>query len=188
MNARADLMEWLAPLCNCTLFCHLHKGKCHAHVLASTVWKLFGANCNVATSATATHSCTNDIDESASTWQRDCTVLDVIESTQFTPSGKRSRDVVATHASAGNQPKGNALPSLLPEGLGPDKHLQEALKLMHPFARPPSLPLPVSYALQHQLVDPAACCTQREIMVQLLDKLASLVSRCLRLFAHAFLH
>ena len=45
------------------------------------------------------------------------------------------------------------MPQLLPDGLGPDNHLEVAKGLTHPFARPPSVPLHVKEAIdaQHKL-------------------------------------
>ena len=64
----------------------------------------------------------------------------------FVPSGKRSANVVAQRVAAGNQPTRRAVPTLLPEGLGPENHLSLSLKLVHPFALPVPLPEHCRYA------------------------------------------
>jgi len=58
----------------------------------------------------------------------------------FRPSRHRTREVIAQRVAAGLQPTKRALPSLLPEGLGPECHLDLALRLVHPFQLPVHLP------------------------------------------------
>ena len=58
---------------------------------------------------------------------------------------------IATRVTAGVQPTGRAMPQLLPDGLGPESHLEVAKGLTHPFARPPSVPAYVSDAIDAQL-------------------------------------
>ena len=69
----------------------------------------------------------------------------------FVPSGRRSANVVAQRVAAGGQPVRRGVPTLLPEGLGPDNHLTLALKLTHPFELPVVLPEHCMYACQKRV-------------------------------------
>ena len=71
----------------------------------------------------------------------------------FEAPGRLDVSIVATGLIAGVQPTGSAMPQLLPDGLGPDNHLELAKGLSHPFPRPPSVPLHVKEAIdaQHEL-------------------------------------
>ena len=71
----------------------------------------------------------------------------------FEAPGRLDVSTVATRVTAGVQSTGRAMPQLLPDGLGPDYHLEVAKGLTHPFARPPSVPLHVKEAIdaQHKL-------------------------------------
>ena len=69
----------------------------------------------------------------------------------FVPSGRRSANVVAQRVAAGGQPARRAVPTLLPEGLGPDNHLHLALKLTHPFELPVCLPEHCMYACERRM-------------------------------------
>ena len=46
-----------------------------------------------------------------------------LQSLAFTPSGKRTVEIVVTRVAAGLQPRGRALPQLIPDLLGPEPHL-----------------------------------------------------------------
>ena len=59
-----------------------------------------------------------------------------VSASGFTPSGGRALGVVATRIAAASQPVRRALPQLLPDGLGPDRHLRAAHGVAHPFYRP----------------------------------------------------
>ena len=69
----------------------------------------------------------------------------------FEPPSKSDVSTIATRVIAGVQPTGRAMPQLLPDGLGPESHLEVAKGLTHPFARPPSVPEYVSNAIDAQL-------------------------------------
>ena len=150
LNSRADLTAWLTHLCNQTLVCHCGQRQYHARCLAEAVWGFFGSSDQSDSSSSAAPSASTDATSvNERLWDAEESVLGILERFDFVPSGKRSREVVAAHAASGSQPRGSALPSLLPDGLGPGTHLRMALSTTHPFARPPSLPLLVKYAIQH---------------------------------------
>ena len=102
-------------------------------------------------------------------------VTGVIETSGFTPSGKRAPWVVGTRVTTGSQPVRRALPQLFPEGLGCDLHLEAAHTTRHPFATPPVLTAPVEYALKHTIMDPRECKRQRERTLKTLEHLAAAV-------------
>lgn len=54
----------------------------------------------------------------------------------------RGREIATTASRVGAevQPKGRAMPQLLPDGLSPDNHLVVAKATVHPTARPPTIP------------------------------------------------
>ena len=70
----------------------------------------------------------------------DTTVESLLSDMGFIAAGKTDTAVVATRVTAGAQPTGRSMPQLLPDGLGPDNHLEVAKGVMHPMARPPSVP------------------------------------------------
>ena len=79
-----------------------------------------------------------------------CTLEDILKRKGFQPSKKRSVFITAMRVCAGQQPPGRSLPALMPEGMGPETHLQVAPKLVHPMARPVIVPLQCKIALANQ--------------------------------------
>ena len=90
----------------------------------------------------------------------------------FKPSGHTDVATVATRVTAGVQPTGRSMPQLLPDGLGPDDHLTVAKSIVHPFARPPSLPGYVHRALNAQRDLPSDLATSRSLILAELRILA----------------
>ena len=64
----------------------------------------------------------------------------LITESGFRPSGRRSAETISLRIGAGLQPTRRALPTILPEGLGTEMHLQAAHMIPHPFARPQWVP------------------------------------------------
>ena len=64
------------------------------------------------------------------------------------------------------------MPTLLPEGLGPEPHLAVALKLVHPMARPVALPWTLHHALEVQLTLKQRLPVWRTQMLVLVKELA----------------
>ena len=81
------------------------------------------------------------------TFSTDSTLTSLLESKEFSPSRHRTVPVISQRVSAALQPTKRALPSLLPEGLGPICHLELALKLVHPYQLPVSLPEHCQFSL-----------------------------------------
>ena len=102
----------------------------------------------------------------------DMSLDDVLETSGWAPSGKRSRTTVAFRIAAGLQPRGHAIPQLIPDLLGPETHLAVACTSLHPALRPPPLFPPVRYAHLHQPNSPHATNAQREKMLVALQALA----------------
>jgi len=55
-------------------------------------------------------------------------MVDALASTDWAPSSKRARTTIAARIASGLQPRGRAIPQLIPDLLGPDTHLAVALK------------------------------------------------------------
>ena len=89
----------------------------------------------------------------------------------FEPSGRRSANVVAQRVAAGNQPTRRAVPTLLPEGLGPEDHLCLALQLCHPFDMPVPLPDHCDYACKKRLALGNRLASFREQVIGLVEAL-----------------
>ena len=67
--------------------------------------------------------------------------LDAPDVTGFRPSGHRAANAVRITAATGLQPRGRALPALVPKGLSPDQHWQHAcFHTFHPMSLLPKLP------------------------------------------------
>ena len=60
-------------------------------------------------------------------------LADQLEAQGFVPRSRRIANVIAQRVAAGVQPVKRALPMLLPEGLGPEAHLELVLQLAHLF-------------------------------------------------------
>ena len=86
-------------------------------------------------------------------WAHLCTgnsLEDTVKGSGFVPGGKRDIQVIAKRVATGLQPVKRALPTLLPEGLGEDNHLEMALMIPHPFTLPVPVSQPCKYALDFQ--------------------------------------
>ena len=66
------------------------------------------------------------------TERSDMTVVAAMANAQFQPSGKRSRVSIGAQIGTGRQPRGRALPQLVPDLLGPEAHLSVAQAVTHP--------------------------------------------------------
>ena len=82
--------------------------------------------------------------------RKDWTVDNFLEHKQLQPSKKRSVSITSMRVCAGVQPPGRAVPCLMPEGMGPESHLAIALQLVHPMARPISIPYQCRVAMAVQ--------------------------------------
>ena len=87
----------------------------------------------------------------------------------------RQREIVLTaiHVSSGIQVSGRALPTLLPEGLGPTAHLEIALQVTHPLARPVTAPGLCQLALDAQVDDPDVMNARRASVISAIRELAA---------------
>ena len=104
------------------------------------------------------------------------TIEDILKSKGYQPSRKRSVFITAMRVCAGQQPSGRALPALMPEGMGPETHLQVALKLIHPMARPVVVPLQCKIALAYQQRAGDKLEKQRFQVLALVEKLAAVLA------------
>lgn len=91
-----------------------------------------------------------------------------LSETDFKPSRSRDASLISLRVSAGNQPPGRALPQLVPDGLCPASHLCVSKQILHPVARPATLPEHVERALKAQES------TGTDLNTQRLDTLAAL--------------
>ena len=91
------------------------------------------------------------------------------------PSAGASIFTSAVRVAAGVQPPGRKLPTLLPEGLGPDEHLRVGLGVQHPFARRVRLKQHIHHALGNQHKDPCHLNSFRNMVVSLVVALSSLL-------------
>ena len=99
----------------------------------------------------------------------------MLDEISFVPSAKRARGTVGTRVAACIQPCKRVAPMLLPEGLGPVTHLETALALQHPFARPPSLGGHLEDAVREQPECPQDLIQARENVCELIRVLADAV-------------
>ena len=99
-------------------------------------------------------------------------VTRMLENANFSPSGRRSKFTVGVRVSAASQPARQALPTMIPDGLSPASHLHVALKIPHPFTRPPSLFGPVEQAIWSQEQDPELVNQRRTCIQAALVRLA----------------
>ena len=106
------------------------------------------------------------------TEDKDLSMADTLDTVEFDPSGGRHRAVAGAQVAAGRQPRGRALPQLVPDMLGPEVHLDVALRVQHPLTRPPPLFAPVAYAVEHQPDDADELNRQRMQMHEALAHLA----------------
>ena len=153
LESRADVEVWLAPLRNCKLLCHCRNSDCHAHVLAKKIANLFFAEAESYSENSVVH-----------------------EHPVFIPSGGRDPQVIASAVAACHQPSGNALPTLVPEGLGPEEHLRVALQTAHPFTRPSVLPWPCQHAIANQPRCANECNGHRQLMREAIQHLSRIVA------------
>ena len=119
------------------------------------------------------------------------TVKQILDMKQYNPSGKRSTFVAALRVCAGGQPSGHVLPALIPEGLGPETHLQVALATKHPMARPLSLPWQCEFARKRMAEIDLDMNKFRYQMLSAFESLAALLaddSALLQSLVHPLLH
>ena len=100
------------------------------------------------------------------------TVSAALARAAFKLSGRRSPVTVGAQVASGRQPRGRALPQLVPDLLGPEAHLSVALAVQHPLLRPPQLFPPVEYAIHSQHSNPDKVNEQRREMMEALCALA----------------
>ena len=72
------------------------------------------------------------------TTDAETSILQLLTDSGFNPSFHRTRETVDFAIGAARQPGRRALPQLIPDGMGPDTHLQVAIQLKHPFQLPPA--------------------------------------------------
>ena len=101
-----------------------------------------------------------------------------LEEQGFSPSGRRTANVIAQRVAAGVQPSRRAMPTLLPEGLGPEVHLELALQLVHPFELPVPLPEQCAYAFKMQEKYATQLNATRLSVLQVVDNLAVACAKC----------
>ena len=104
-------------------------------------------------------------------------VQDSLSTSGFQPGGHRSLDVIAKRVFAGVQPTRRALPTLLPEGLGPDTHLELALQVPHPYTLPAPLSEPCQYAFRGQAALGSYVNEFRNTVCDLIQELSDACSR-----------
>ena len=83
-------------------------------------------------------------------FQESQSLASTIREAHWKPSGRRDASVIALRVAAGLQPSKRALPTILPEGLGKEMHLQLANTMQHPFTLEVPLSEPCKYALDAQ--------------------------------------
>ena len=84
-------------------------------------------------------------------------------------------DNVLKRVAAGLQPRGFALPQLIPDGLDPEVHLQLAFSVIHPIKRPPRLPRQVSHDFEGMREEAPTKVARQLKIHELLKNLAMLV-------------
>ena len=98
----------------------------------------------------------------------------VLDSMGFQQPKSKFNFVAAMRTCAGVQPAGRSMPTLLPEGIGPESHLAIALRATHPMARPVVLPRRCQLAIESQPDDPTILVTRRSVVVKFFLELADL--------------
>ena len=105
----------------------------------------------------------------------DVPINDLLEGANFAPSSGASVHTSALRVAAGMQPPGRRMPTILPEGLGPDEHLRVALGVQHPVARRAVLKPHIHHALDNQHSDPSHLESFRYMIMDLVLVLAGLM-------------
>ena len=117
----------------------------------------------------------------------DVPIAELLEKANFVPSSGTSIHTSALRIAAGLQPPGRRMPTILPEGLGPDEHLRVALGVQHPVARRVVLKPHIHHALDNQHSDPNHLISFRyrlmELVLALATALRSATQRILK-FVH----
>ena len=109
------------------------------------------------------------------TAEDDVPIDEILKRANFIPSAGTSILTSAIRVAAGLQPPGRRLPTLLPEGLGPDEHLRVALGVQHPVARPVVLKAHIHHALDNQHSDPSHLNSFRKMIGDLVLSLGTLL-------------
>ena len=107
--------------------------------------------------------------------QDETPINDLLSGANFVPSAGSSVHTSALRIAAGLQPPGRKMPTILPEGLGPDEHLKVALGLQHPVARRVVLKPHIHHALDNQHTDPSHLNSFRHMVLDLVLVLAGLL-------------
>ena len=103
----------------------------------------------------------------------DVPIAELLEEANFVPSSGTSVHTSALRIAAGLQPPGRRMPTILPEGLGPDEHLRVALGVQHPVARRVLLKPHIHHALDNQHSDPNHLISFRYRLMELVLALAN---------------
>ena len=99
-------------------------------------------------------------------------LTDVLEASDFNPSGKRSRETIAARVVAGSQLGRRALLHLIPEGLDPLLQWTLAHQTKHPFLVGLKLTAPLRYTKTHFIKDVDEANAQRAEMLSTIESLA----------------
>ena len=97
----------------------------------------------------------------------------ILGSMCFQQPRQRENISAAIRVSSGVQVSGRALPTLLPEGLGPKAHLEVALLATHPMARPVTAPGLCQLAIDAQLDDADLMNSRRATIIRAVRELAA---------------
>ena len=111
-------------------------------------------------------------------WNTEMSLAAQLEEQGFSPSGRRSANIIAQRVAAGVQPGRRAMPTLLPEGLGPKVHLELALELVHPFELPVPLPEHCTYAFKMQEKHVNRVNETRLSVLRVTESLAAACEKC----------
>ena len=119
--------------------------------------------------------------------QDETPINDLLSGANFVPSAGSSVHTSALRIAAGLQPPGRKMPTILPEGLGPDEHLKVALGLQHPVARRVVLKPHIHHALDNQHTDPSHLNCVRHMVLGLVLALAGVLKHATELML-TFVH
>ena len=99
-----------------------------------------------------------------------CTKHQIVASGAVLPA-RRTAERLAQVLAGGGQPPRTGLPTLVPDGLTPERHLQTALRVGHPMTAAAAPTDAVGHALQYSIDDPIDAETRRGLMRGALEEL-----------------
>ena len=168
LDARADLDIFLAPLLGKIMVCDCRLGVgCHGHLLRARCLEIFDDLKVKDVSAGHGFAVENE--------DKFMDVENVIIKSGFVPSGGASAGGVGHRVTATSQPSKQVLPQLIRDGLSMDEHLSEALRLVHPFQREPTVFAPIKYALKFGCDCPKETNERRKTVADLIDDLCEIL-------------